>query len=176
MVTFRDIQLVLNKSPSACKASLGRAGSFDDVFTQFIWPLLSHPHQGRKGLLVGEKNKCIASLPKLECSFGPKIIFYYNKNTIDEGKEESDSNICCKIKFIYKLHHASRDPSNYINIIEHMSIGSNIFVGKVWVPHWNNFTALLREMYVAGLNEDKNVDFDTMLSKINVKTYYNHES
>ena len=77
MVTFRDIQLVLNKSPSACKASLGRAGSFDDVFTQFIWPLLSHPHQGRKGLLVGEKNKCIASLPKLECSFGPKIIFYY---------------------------------------------------------------------------------------------------
>ena len=161
---------VLNKSPPACRATLGNDGSFDDVFAEYLWPFLSHPHQGRKGWHVGEKNKCIASLPKLNMSSGPKIIF--NSKKLNTILEHSD----CKpnyygITFVYKLYHSSRNPYNYINIVEHINFVPDIVVQSGGNMHWNVFISLLRKMYAAGLKKnDSNIDM--LLREINIKTYY----
>ena len=170
-MSFRDIQLVLNKSPSACKASLGRAGSYDDIFTDYIWTFLSHPHQGRKGKPVGEKNKCIASLPRLKYSAGPKIIYDYEKlNSI--VKSCCGKNVYGGIKFIYKLYHSSKNPNNYINIVEHVTVESDTFIQDGEKLNWSVFTTLLREMYAASLECQNAIDTKMLLRNINIKTYY----
>tara|TARA_B100001057_G_scaffold475885_1_gene543171 strand:+ start:1271 stop:1798 length:528 start_codon:yes stop_codon:yes gene_type:complete len=168
--SFIDIMRILGKSPPACKATLGNIGLFQDVFAEYLWPFLSHPHQGRKGLPVGEKNKYIASLPVTCIASGPKIIFNSKKlNAII--KCDDTKFIYYGITFVYKLYHSSKHPNNYINILEHINIEPGIFIQSGGKFNWDIFITLVRKMYVAGL-EKTNVNINMLLREINIKTYY----
>ena len=132
----------------------------NDLIIQHIWPLLSHPHQGRINKNIGDMNRCIEQLPRRTTNVsGPKFVY----KLIHTNRDNQSPFPRASVKFIYSLHHSSKFPERYITIIEYVLLNNNAFeesdgVEEEGVAALNNrymacqgyrhFTEVIRQWYL----------------------------
>ena len=145
----------------------------NDIIVQHLWPLLSHPHQGRLNQNVCAMNQCIKQLPRPKVNLAPRIIYKnligiirnHIQNHADNTRHEVPS--YASIKFVYSLRHSKKFPQRSINIIEHILIDHTHFdktklpVDKTKLPvdtlsennsnfqeEYTRFTRIIRQWYL----------------------------
>lgn len=109
MLSFSDLALHISR--------IGRKNGIslpNDIISGFLWPFLSHPHQGRVefGKLINNKNICMEELPKLKPYVGPRVIYKPPKwkgNVLITRPT---------VKFIYYINHSAKYVNAYITIHE----------------------------------------------------------
>ena len=141
-----------------------------ELITEYIWPMLSFPHQGRRGYDIRKKNICLKQLPSLQTWSGPKII--YNTNRLEPILHP---NICydypATVKFIYILKYSKKHPNEYINIQEYVTLHPSDFEYKSdsykKTLYWNDFSTKIREIYhLPLLNNKKNILLSTPIVSV----------
>ena len=111
----------------------GSAGAIpNDIIVQYLWPLLSHPHQGRLNKNIGDMNRCIKQLPRRTTNvIGPKVIYQLLHKPADYNEEHQAPFPRASVKFVYSLQPLSfkrrRYPQRYINIIEYILLNDKAF-------------------------------------------------
>ena len=136
-----------------------------ELITEYIWPMLSFPHQGRAGYEIRNKNKCLKQLPSLEMWSGPKII-YKTERLGPLFHPAITYNYPATVKFMYTLKYYKKYPNEYINILEYVTLQPSDFeytkVSDEKILYWKDFSAKLREIYhLPLLNNKKNLLLST---------------
>ena len=126
----------------------------NDLIIQYIWPFLSHPHQGRINKNIGDMNRCIEQLPRRTTNVsGPKIVY----KLLHTNRDNQPPFPRASVKFIYSLHHSTKFPERYITIIEYVLLNNKAFEkydtprGTYEVyngPLGRHFTEAIRQWYL----------------------------
>ena len=117
-----------------------------DIIREYIWPMLSFPHQGRCGYDTQYKNICLKDLPSLEMWYGPKII-YNLKRVKPLFHPTTNFNYPATVKFMYVLKYSKKHPNEYINILEYTTLLPSEFNYKNNCLDMKEFSTRLREIY-----------------------------
>lgn len=136
-----------------------------ELIIEYIWPLLSFPHQGRRGHDTRKKNICLKQLPSIEMWTGPKII--YNRERLGPlFRPTLTFNYPATVKFMYTLKYSKKYPKEYIIILEYVTLQPSDFEyseeDDKKILCWNEFSSRLREIYhFPLLNNKKNTLLST---------------
>ena len=122
-----------------------------DILREYIWPMLSYPHQGRFGRETKKKNICLKELPSLEMWSGPKII--YNRERLTPlFRPTLSHNYPATVKFMYILKYSKKYPNQYINILEYVTLRPCDFVYTNNSLDMGEFSSRIREIYALPFN------------------------
>lgn len=141
---FFTLMRILNNKKGAVKLPM-------DIIREYLWPMLSHPHQGRFGYETKKKNQCLKHLPKLELWTGPKII--YNLKRLEPLFDLTKSyKYPATIKFMYTLKYSKKYPNEYINILEYVTLKPSDFIYTNNSLDMGHFSSRIREIYALPFN------------------------
>ena len=126
----------------------------NDVITDIIWPMLSHPHQGRRGYPISKMNKCLKELPR-KYKAHPPIVYNLNSDVFN-----NNNNIKIPVKFIFRVNHLTKKnikytrfgqprptcSRKYINVVERTIIDENDFKNYN-ITNLTQFNKFVRTLY-----------------------------
>ncbi len=127
----------------------------NDIITDLIWPMLSHPHQGRRGYPISKMNKCLKDLPRKYKAHPPIV---YNLTNLNSDVF-NNNNIKIPVKFIFRVNHSKKNikytrfgqprltcSRKYINIVERTIIDENDFKNYN-ITNLTQFNTFVRTLY-----------------------------